>query len=157
MFRAVPVVHEVRRWSQSGAPASYKRDTVTLGWEDRLKARGRRRTDGGVEFATALPRGTVLRDGDCLAIDQIQLAVAVIERLEPVLVVRPVTVRGWALVGYQIGNSHQPVMLDNDAIVCADVPGMEQVLAYHGIPFTRELRSFTPVGPAANHQHPLLP
>lgn len=157
MFRSVPVVHEVLREPLGGAPSSYQRDTVTLGWEDRLRARGRRRTDGGVEFATALPRGTVLRDGDCLAIEQLHLAVAVIERLEPVLVVRPETAREWALFGYQIGNSHQPVMLDDDAIVCAELPGMEQVLTYHGIPFVRELRPFTPVGQVANHQHQLVP
>ena len=77
--------------------------------------------------------------------------------LEPVLVVRPTTAREWALFGYQIGNSHQPVMLDDDAIVCAELPGMEQVLAYHGIPFLRESRPFTPVGPSASHLHQLVP
>lgn len=158
MFRSVPVVHEVLRGPRSGAlPASFRRDTVTLGWEDRLKTRGRRRTDAGVEFATALPRGTVLRSGDCLPIEPLQLAVAVVERPEPVLVVRPTTAREWALFGYQIGNSHQPVMLDDDAIVCAELPGMEQVLAYHGIPFLRESRPFTPVGPSASHLHQLVP
>jgi len=54
------------------APAGlveHPRDSITLGWEDRLKGRARRRTDGGVEFGTALPRGTVLREGDCLALE----------------------------------------------------------------------------------------
>ena len=47
------------------ATRDYARDTITLGWEDRTHVHGRRRTDGGVEFGTALPRGTVLRAGDC--------------------------------------------------------------------------------------------
>ena len=38
-----------------------------------------------------------------------------------------------------------------DAIVCPDVPGMEQVLTYHVIPFTREQRAFTPVSQAPGH------
>ena len=157
MFRALPVVHDIQRTDAlTGAAAAYRRDTLTLGWDERLKARARRRTDGGVEFATALPRGTVLRRGDCFAIDAVSLVVAVVERLEPVFVLRPRTPRDWALFGYQIGNSHQPLMLDEDAMVCADLPGMEQVLTYHGIPFTRERRAFTPVGQLATHQHRLL-
>ena len=40
---------------------AYRRDAVTLGWEDRTHVHGRRRTDQGVEFGTSLPRGTVLR------------------------------------------------------------------------------------------------
>jgi len=40
---------------------AFARDTVTLGWEDRTYVHGRRRTDGGVEFGTSLPRGSVLR------------------------------------------------------------------------------------------------
>ena len=47
----------------------YTRDTTTLGWEDRTHAHGRRRTEGGVEFGTTLPRGTVLRAGDCFVLD----------------------------------------------------------------------------------------
>ena len=94
MFRALPVVHDIQRTDAlTGAAAAYRRDTLTLGWDERLKARARRRTDGGVEFATALPRGTVLRRGDCFAIDAVSLVVAVVERLEPVFVLRPRTPR----------------------------------------------------------------
>ena len=52
VFKSLPVVHEVVR--EGALPASatgYARETVTLGWEERLKARGRRRSDGGTEFA----------------------------------------------------------------------------------------------------------
>ena len=48
---------------------------------------GRRRTDGGVEFGTSLPRGTVLRDGDCFVLDATRLSSTVVERPEPVFVV----------------------------------------------------------------------
>jgi urease accessory protein len=131
----------------------YARDTITLGWEERLKARGRRRSDAGVEFGTALPRGSVLRAGDCLVIEQAALVVEVVEQEEPVFIVAPRSAAEWGLYGYCIGNSHQPLMLTADAIVCPDVPGMEQVLTYHGIPYVRGVRPFTPAGVIPNHRH----
>src|SRR4030081_425211 len=80
----------------------YKRDTVTLGWEDRTHVHGRRRTDGGVEFGTSLPRGTVLHAGDCLVLEGERLLVSVMERPEPVFVVEPRSVPEWALFAYHI-------------------------------------------------------
>ncbi|HEX4347344.1 MAG TPA: urease accessory protein UreE [Vicinamibacterales bacterium] len=131
----------------------YAADTITLGWEDRLKARARRRSDGGAEFATTLERGVVLSGGDVFVIDELALSVAVVERPEPVFVVRPKNAAEAALFGYQIGNSHQPLMITGDAIVCADLPGMEQILEQYGIPFERTSRPFTPVSGAADHSH----
>ena len=86
MFRSIPVVHEAVRQPLCGQAASYARDTVTLGWEERVRARGRRRSDAGVEFATALTRGTVLRHGDYLLIDSLRLAVAVVALLAVIFV-----------------------------------------------------------------------
>src|SRR5262245_11205323 len=90
VFRGLPVASSVCRAAVLPVAAvEYARDTITLGWEERLKVRARRITDSGVEFATALPRGTVLRDGDCLVLDALRLVVHVAEEVEPVLVIRP--------------------------------------------------------------------
>jgi urease accessory protein UreE len=143
VFKPLPVVSEVYR--QDALPPSarsYSRDPITLGWEERLRARGRRRTDSGLEFGTALARGIVLHAGDCFVLDAPSTVVVVVEREEPVFVIEPVSASQWALFAYHIGNSHQPIMITSEAIVCADGPGME----YHGIPFTRAVRPFTPVG-----------
>ena len=83
---------------------------------------------------------------------------SVTERLERVFVVELLTPLEWGLFAYCIGNSHQPVMLTAAAIVCPDVPGMEHVLTYYGIPFSRSTRAFTPVSlggglSVAEHQH----
>ena len=81
-----------RMYRESDLPDSarhFARDTITLGWEDRTHVHGRRRTDGGVEFGTALPRGTVLHAGDCLVLDEARLVVSIVERPEPVFVVEP--------------------------------------------------------------------
>ena len=132
---------------------SYARDTVTLGWEERIETRGRRRTDGGVEFATSLPRGTVLHGGDCFVLDAAQRVAAVVERPEPVLVIQPRTPAEWALRAYQIGNRHQPLMITGEALVCPDVPGMEQLLERYRIPYVRQVRAFTPAIIVADHSH----
>jgi urease accessory protein len=135
------------------AAHAYTRDTVTLGWEDRTHVHGRRRTDGGVEFGTSLPRGTVLRAGDCLVLDADRLVVSVVERDEPVFVIEPRSPSEWGLFAYHIGNRHQPLMITERALVCPEVPGVEQLLQQHRMPYVRATRPFTPAATVAGHQH----
>ncbi|MFN7915098.1 MAG: urease accessory protein UreE [Vicinamibacterales bacterium] len=152
LFRSVPVVEAVFAEDRlPAALAAYPRDTVTLGWQARMGSRGRWTTDGGVDFGTALPRGTILRDGDCLAIDRLPLLVVVREQAEPVLVARPASIEEAARWAYQVGNSHQPLMIDDGLLVCPDEHGAADVFAYHGIPFERESRRFTPVSSGPGH------
>jgi urease accessory protein len=151
-FKSIEIVRDVFREEDLPIPAA-ARETMTLGWEERLKARARRRSDGGREFATALARGTILRAGDCLVLGDPHVVIVVVEAAEPVFVVRPRTPADWALFAYCIGNSHQPLMITDDAIVCADAMGMEQVLEHHAIPFSREIRPFTPVAGVGDHRH----
>ena len=154
LFKSIEVVRDACREDALPLPArALSRDTMTLGWEERLKTRARRRSDGGREFATALTRGTILRGGDCLRLDDPPLVVVVVEAAEPVFVIRPRTPAEWGVFAYHIGNNHQPVMIADDGIVCADVMGMEQVLEHHAIPFAREMRPFTPVAGLADHRH----
>jgi urease accessory protein len=132
---------------------AFKRDTITLGWDERTRAHGRRLTDGGVEFGTSLPRGTVLRAGDCLVLDTEELVVAVVERPEAVFVIDPASNTEWALFAYHIGNRHQPLMIANGSLVCPDVPGVEPLLQQHRIPYRRATHPFTPVTAIAGHHH----
>ncbi len=145
-----------RVFTERGLPdeaRTFARDTVTLGWEDRTHVHGRRRTDGGVEFGTALPRGTVLRAGDCLALDGERVVVAVVEREEPVFVIEPRDAPEWGLFAYHIGNRHQPLMITERALVCPDLPGVEQLLQQHHMPYRRAMRPFTPATTVAGHSH----
>lgn len=152
LFRSIPIAEAVFDLNRlPAALADAPRDAIALGWEERVKTRARWRTDGGVEFGTSLPRGTMLREGDCLALDHPALVIVVRERAEPVLVARPASPQQWALWGYHIGNSHQPLMIASDALVCADVAEMRQVLEFHAIPYTRETRPFTPVTLSPGH------
>jgi urease accessory protein len=153
VFRSLPIVRDVHHDELPPAARHYRRDTITLGWEERLKARGRRTTDAGAEFATALPRGTILRGGDRLVLEAAATVVEVIERSEAVLVIEPASPEEWGLFAYHIGNSHQPMMICDRRIVCPDVPGMQQVLEYYDILFSRALRPFTPLAAVPDHRH----
>ena len=135
------------------ASRGYARDTITLGWEDRLHVHGRRRSDGGVAFGLSLPRGTMLRGGDCLVVDAAKTVVVVVERPEPAFLIKPRTPREWALFAYHIGNGHQPLMITDGAIVCPHVAGVERLLEQHRIPFTRVTLPFTPVTSGDSHHH----
>jgi urease accessory protein len=130
---------------------SYARDTITLGWDDRPRVRGQRRSDGGIAFGFYLPRGTMLRGGDCLVLDEVNTVVVVIERPEPVFLSEPRTPQEWGLFAYHIGNRHQPLMIIHTGIVCPDVAGVEQLLEQHRIPFSRPTLPFTPATSVANH------
>src|SRR5258708_20103057 len=92
------------------AARGYARDTITLGWEDRVHVHGRRRSDGGVEFGTALPRGTILRGGDSLVVHDARTVVTVVERPEPVFVLEPHTPQHWGFFPYHIANRPPPLI-----------------------------------------------
>ena len=133
------------------AARGYARDTMTLGWDDRLRVHGRRRSDGGVAFGLSLPRGTILRGGDCLVLDELKTVVVVVERPEPVFLIEPRTPQEWGLYAYHIGNRHQPLMISETGIVCPDVAGVEQLLEQQHIPFARTTLPFTPAISEAHH------
>lgn len=153
-FRSLPVAREIHRAdSLPERSRPYARDTITLGWEERLKARARRLSDGGSEFGAALARGTTLREGDCFVLDQLQIVVTVVERADAVFVIAPRSPEEWGRYAYQIGNNHLPLMIEDGLLVCPDVPGMEQVLALHGIEFSRASRPFTPLAGLPDHRH----
>jgi urease accessory protein len=137
---------------QSALPTAahgYARDTITLESDARARLRGWRRSDGGITFGLSLPRGTILRGGDCLVLDELETVVVVIERPEPVCLIEPRTPQEWGLYAYHIGNRHQPLMITETGIVCPVVDGVERFLERQGIPFVRTILPFTPTTSAA--------
>ena len=143
----------VRESDLPDSSCEFGRDAITLGWEERTHAHGRRRTDGGVEFGSSLPRGTVLRTGDCFVLEAERLVVSIVERPEAVFVISPRGEAESALFAYHIGNRHQPIMIENGSLICPDVPGVEQLLQQHHMPYSRAVRSFTPVATTSGHHH----
>ena len=122
---------------------AFRRDTITLTFEDRRKAHGKRRSDGGVEFAISLPIGTVLKAGDCMVLLEEQLVVKVVEAPEAVYVVKPKTPQEWAYYAYHVGNRHQQVMIGENELIFLQSPAVRSLLEQLRIPFNTDTRPFT--------------
>jgi urease accessory protein UreE len=151
VFRTIPTAESVHRADVlPDSTGGFARDRIVLGWEERQKTRGRRVTEGGVEFGLALPRGSVLRTGDSLILESISTIVEIVERLEPAFFIAPRSPAEWGLFAYHIGNGHQPLMITEHGLVCPEVPGVELLLQYHRIPYERTQVAFTPTA-ASGH------
>jgi len=133
--------------------ASYRRDTITLTWENRRQGHGRRRSDAGIEFAISLPNGTILKDGDCLILADARTIIEVREAIEPVYVIRPKTPQEWAYYAYHVGNRHQQVMIGSDELIFRQSPAVRSLLEQLHVAFTTDQRPFTAALANIGHSH----
>jgi urease accessory protein UreE len=146
------VVEQVVAASSLGSHyEGYGRDTITLTWDDRRQGHGKRRSDGGVEFAISLPAGTILKSGDCMVLQAEKRIVEVREALETVYVIRPKTPQEWAYYAYHVGNRHQQVMIGVTELIFPGSPAVRSLLEQLHVSFTTEERPFT--GALANIGH----
>jgi urease accessory protein len=134
-------------------PGNYKRDTLTLTFEDRRQGHGKRRSDGGVEFAISLPTGTILKGGDCMVLEAEQIIVKVQEAAEAVYVVRPGTPQQWAFYAYHVGNRHQQVMIGETELIFLQNPAVRSVLEQLHAHFEMDTRPFTAALATVGHSH----
>ena len=81
--------------------------TLTLAYELRQKARLKTVSDAGIEVGLMLPRGIVLRGGDCLQSEE-GIIVKVIAAPEEVSVARVHDKLILAKACYHLGNRHMP-------------------------------------------------
>ena len=121
----------------------YRRETLTLTWEQRRQGHGRRQSDAGVEFAISLPAGTILKGGDCMILESERTIVRIQEAPEPVYVIRPKTPQDWAYYSYQVGNRHQQVMIGETELIFLQNPAVRSLLEQLHVPFETGERPFT--------------
>lgn len=134
-------------------PVHWSTDTLTLPWEDRCRSHGKRRTDSGLEFAVALPSGTILRDGDQLLLETEQCRVRVQAAPEPVFVLTPISPQEWAWLAYQVGNRHLPLMISHRELLTPQDAAAEHLLRQLGVTYQAAHRAFTPATPHSGHSH----
>lgn len=132
--------------------ASYARDRITLTWEERRQGHGRRRSDGGVEFAISLAPGTVLKDGDCLVLATERTIVMVEETPEAVYVIRVETPRDAAFYAYHVGNRHQPLAVTERDLVVLQNPAVRSLLEQLHASYVEDRRPFNALV-ASGHTH----
>jgi len=137
--------------SASAARPGFQRDTLTLTWDERRRGHGRRRSDGGVEFAISLPNGSLLKENDCLVLEAEKTIVVVRESLEPVYIIRPEKPQDWAYYAYHVGNRHQAAMIGDSELIFLRSPAVKSLLDFLRVPYIETERPFT--GALANPGH----
>jgi urease accessory protein len=131
----------------------YRRDTLTLNWEERRQGHGRRFSDSGLEFGISLPGGSVLKAGDCLVLEAERTVVVIREAPEPVYIVKPRTPQDWAYYAYHVGNRHQQVMIGQTELVFLQNPAVRSLLEQLHVPFEAGERPFTAALVNVGHMH----
>ena len=133
--------------------ADFRCDSLTLTWEERRQGHGKRRSEGGLEFAISIPGGSVLKNGDCLVLEPKRTIVQVREAAEAVYIVRPKTPQQWAYYAYQVGNRHQQVMIGESELIFLQNPAVRSLLEQLHCPFESDVRPFTAALANVGHSH----
>jgi urease accessory protein len=132
---------------------SYRRDTLTLKWDERRQGHGRRRSDSGLEFAISIQGGTILKRGDNLVLEPERTIVGIREAAEPVYIVRPKTPQEWAYYAYHVGNRHQEVMIGETELIFLQNPAVRSLLEQLHVHYETGQREFTAALVNVGHSH----
>ena len=148
------VVEQIVQAGDLGTPYdSYRRDTLTLKWDERRQGHGRRRSDSGLEFAISLPGGTILKDGDCLVLEPERAIIRIRQAPELVYIVRPSTPQEWAYYAYHVGNRHQEVMIGDTELIFLQNPAVRSLLEQLHVQYETGQREFTAALVNVGHSH----
>ena len=130
--------------------------TLTLPFEKRQKSRLQVTLDNGEPAGLFLPRGTLLRGGDCLLAED--------ERIILVIAAEESTSTAYSSdtyllmkACYHLGNRHIPLQIDKDFVRYQHDHVLDEMVASLGLDIKQELASFEPESGAyhshGNHQH----
>ena len=132
---------------------AYRRETITLTWEERRQGHGKRKSDSGIEFAISLPPGAILTNGDCLVLPSERLLVVVQEAEERVYLIRPKNPQEWAFYAYHVGNRHQPVMIGETELIFPETPAVRSLLDQLHAEYATGARAFNAAVVGSGHSH----
>ncbi|WP_017326183.1 urease accessory protein UreE [Synechococcus sp. PCC 7336] len=105
--------------SKGGLQAGLVTEGVWLGWHERRKARQRVQGDRGTTLLLALPRGTVLQEGQVLYRDG-KLQIVVRSQSEALVKIQPASIAESCRVAHHLGNWHRPVEILADGGLLAE-------------------------------------
>jgi len=131
----------------AAARAGKARDTLRLTWEERRWTRKKAMTTAGREVALALPTGTVLEDGDVLAVEA-QWYLVVEARPEPVLALFPESYEAAMGIAFDVGNRHFSLGGDESTLLVPDDTAMEDLVRRLGVRWERREAVYSPIDPA---------
>ena len=132
---------------------------VQLDWDVRQRSRFDCSDSSGRHLAVFLPRGTLVRGGDVLVVDDGSL-LRVIAAPQPVLVVRACSEHGSAfdllLAAYHLGNRHVPLELQPDHLKLEPDHVLADLMRQRHLIVSEAMEAFDPEGGAyagAGHGH----
>jgi urease accessory protein len=142
------------------APALLKRaSAVSLDWDVRQKSRFEAQDSAGRTLAVFLPRGTVVRDGDVLVVEDGSLVTARAAP-QPVMVVRHCSQHGQPSdllrAAFHLGNRHVAVELKPDHLKFEPDAVLGEMLQRMHLIVSSEVTGFDPEGgaySAGGHDH----
>ncbi len=155
-----------KRMPQSAglAPVLIKRaPTIELDWDIRQKSRFDATDSSGRNFGVFLPRGTVVRGGDMLVLEDGSL-VRVIAAKQPVLHISHCPQHGTAFdltrAAYHLGNRHVPIELkpdhlkiEPDHVLAEMLRAMHLIVREDTLAFEPEGGAYSAQGHAHGHAH----
>ena len=146
--RKAPLLHNVERVTYTVNTTT----TLTLPFDQRQKSRQRVRFDDGREAALSLPRGTVLRHGDCLRTEE-GVWVRVIAAAEAVSTVFSDEASVLARAAYHLGNRHVPLQIGSGWLRYLHDHVLDDMLRQQGLEVINEWLPFQPEAGAYHHEH----
>lgn len=127
---------------------------LTLPFDQRRKSRLRATLDDGTEVGLFLPRGTVLRHGDCLrAVDgQVIEVRAAPETVSTVIAAEPLPL---IRAAYHLGNRHVPLQIEAGRLRYRHDHVLDEMVDLLGLAVTVERAPFEPEAGAygGGHHH----
>lgn len=144
----MPLLHIVERIEETAKSTS----PLTLAFEQRQKSRQRVRLDDGREAALTLPRGTVLRHGDCLRTQE-GVMVRVVAAAEAVSTAFSENPSSLARAAYHLGNRHVPLQVGSGWLRYLQDHVLDEMLRQQGLDVINEWVPFQPEAGAYRHEH----
>lgn len=135
-------------------PPQAAQAVLTLPFELRSRSRLRARLDDGTEVGLFLPRGTILRHGDCLRADDGRVVV-VRAAPETVSTAKAAGLVQFARAAYHLGNRHVPLQLGPGWLRYRHDHVLDELVARLGLSVRLEQAPFEPEAGAygGGHSH----
>jgi len=125
---------------------------LTLSFQDRQRSRLRTTLDSGEEIGWMLPRGHVLRDGDCLRADNGQV-IEVRAAPENVSTARADDPLLLARAAYHLGNRHMPLQIGEGWLRYHHDHVLDHMVEEMGLQIVQEQAAFEPEAGAYSSGH----
>lgn len=132
-------------------PVNKPATTLTLPFEKRQKSRLQVTLDNGEQAGLFLPRGTLLRGGECLRAEDGRI-ISVLATEESTSTAYSDNAYLLMKACYHLGNRHIPLQIGNDFVRYQHDHVLDEMVASFGLDIKQELAPFEPES-GAYHSH----